>query len=81
MSGTEAAYGARGCPVLTRCMAMEVGGKGKGKQRPVELPPTVLHVKKVSTNFRPCGCACSTGIHPEIQCKKPQFQYNLYQEC
>lgn len=46
MSGTEAAYGARGCPVLTRCMAMEVGGKGKGKQRPVELPPTVLHVKK-----------------------------------
>mmetsp|Transcript_15777 Transcript_15777/g.37385 ORF Transcript_15777/g.37385 Transcript_15777/m.37385 type:complete len:96 (+) Transcript_15777:74-361(+) len=21
------------------------------------------------------------GLHPEIKCKKPSFQYNLYQEC
>eukprot|EP00961_Rhodomonas_salina_P239983 3242235-Rhodomonas_salina.1 len=20
-------------------------------------------------------------VHPKIKCKKPQFQYNLYQEC
>eukprot|EP00961_Rhodomonas_salina_P206585 2789039-Rhodomonas_salina.1 len=24
---------------------------------------------------------CSPPLHPQIKCKKPLFQYNLYQEC
>eukprot|EP00961_Rhodomonas_salina_P301181 3940358-Rhodomonas_salina.4 len=50
------------------------------------FPPDALSshthsARAARTGGRACSVAAGLPLHPEIQCKKPQVQYNLYQEC
>eukprot|EP00961_Rhodomonas_salina_P132761 1787392-Rhodomonas_salina.1 len=45
-----------------------------------------IRLRRISSTQRPITCTrgaqrCPIALHPEIEYKKPHFQYNLYQGC